>query len=971
MSIPSLTERLDDLSAADKESQQVVPPETRLDELIPLTDAGQEFEPTQVAGVGGLLRKAIKEAPVRTERPILPPGVDQGKVGQSQVIRETGAKGEVIVESMPQMPTTGKPSPTSAEVAAGVPETAFNLDMIQDADGVKQFIEATARAYGADKIAKISYKQMAEELSVSGYDEGFIARIIDPLEATKASPQDAYKMQLALVDAGKRAFDLGEQVKAAKATGELTPELTSAFMQAVALEGTLVKAVRGRQADIARTLGIFSQARQSSAQRGEMLDAIMNEAGGIESVHDFANKYTALTSSSARANMAESGYGNTLKGVLNRTTDITMSTFINGLLSNPTTHAKNIAGNLFFGGLQIPERALASVIGKTRNFMFKGGEDAISTDELYAQAMGFLQGMREGGEIAGRAFKSNTPTDPFQKIEATRLNREPFEVDFGDSDTAKAVSGALSYYGKFVTLPGRALMAEDEFFKAIGYRMELNALATRESEKMYKALVEGGIDPDNAARQSADFMADMLVNPTADIQDAAMGVARTVTFTRELEPALQGIQRAAQNPLIKMFVPFIKTPTNIALEAITRTPGLNFASPRFWGDFNAGGIRRDQAIARVTLGGAMIYSVSAGVFEGRVTGYGPMRMEDKKALEGTGWQQFSFVFDTKDVSEEMMAKFEKLTTVSRGPDKVYISYAGLEPVGTLLAIGATSGEYAQMKPGGEDLDKLMTGGTLALYTYLSEQPMLKGISDIQKVFTSGSTDGPTILYDFINAASKQISQFAIGGSPVGVVHNSFVASVERIVDPTKSNTMPTEMSTKEGMIEPAVRGFYEAVRYYKSRNPLTSDSLPRALDPITGEVEMVGKGKLYEMFNPFKESSGKYNQAKAVLVAYGVPMYIPKKSVDGIQLSATQYNRWIELATQDGALAEQIAFLGESDAIQNLASRDLGAAQAIITKTITDAYSVAKERLKAEDPDLFDALREVDEFKKDFGKYKR
>jgi hypothetical protein len=301
---------------------------------------------------------------------------------------------------------------------------------------------------------------------------------------------------------------------------------------------------------------------------------------------------------------------------------------------------------------------------------------------------------------------------------------------------------------------------------------------------------------------------------------------------------------------------------------------------------------------------------------------------------------------------------------------VYISYAGLEPIGTLLAIGATMGEYAQMTPGGEDLDKLMMGGALGVYQYLSEQPMLQGFSEIQKVFTSGAKDGPTILYDLISAASKQMSQFVIGGSPVGV-HSSFVAGVERIVDPTKSSTMPAEMSTKTGIIDPAVRGFYSAVQYYKSRNPLTSDSLPRALDPITGEVEMVGKGKLYEMFNPFKESSGKYNQAKAVLVAYGVPMYIPKKSVDGIQLSATQYNRWIELATQDGSLADQIAYLGESDAIQNLASRDLGAAQAIITKTITDAYSVAKERLKAEDPDLFDALREVDEFKKDFGKYKR
>jgi hypothetical protein len=528
----------------------------------------------------------------------------------------------------------------------------------------------------------------------------------------------------------------------------------------------------------------------------------------------------------------------------------------------------------------------------------------------------------------------------------------------------------LNYWGKFVTLPGRALMAEDEFFKAIGYRMELNALATRESEKMYKSLVDSGIDPDNAARQSADFMAGMLANPPADIQDAAMGVSRTVTFTRELEPALQGIQRAAQNPLIKMFVPFIKTPTNIALEAITRTPGLNFASPRFWGDYNAGGIRRDQAIARVTLGGAMIYSVSAGVFEGRVTGYGPMRLEDKKALEGTGWQQFSFVFDTKDVSEEMMARFEKLTTVSRGPDKVYISYAGLEPIGTLLGIGATSGEYAQMTPGGEDLDKLMMGGALGVYQYLSEQPMLSGFNDIQKVFSSGSKDGPTILYDLINASSKQMSQFLIGGSPLGA-HSSLVAGVERMVDPSRSSTLPAEMSTKTGIIDPAVRGFYSAVQYYKSRNPLTSDSLPRALDPITGEVEMVGKGKLYEMFNPFKESSGKYNQAKAVLVAYGVPMYIPKKSIDGIQLSATQYNRWIELATQDGALQDQIAYLGESESIQNLASQDLGKAQAIISKVISDAYSNAKQMLIAEDPDLFDAMRENDEFKRDYGKFKR
>jgi hypothetical protein len=965
MAFKPLTERLDELSSAEQEVEQVAPPEVQLDQLIPLENNGQEFEPTLVAGPLKFI-EAVKKAPKRTEKPMISPKADMEKVGPYQVIREDAGKAQQVLETAPTAPVAGKP-----------PETTFNLDMITGDDGFKQYIDATARVYGADKIERVSYKEIAAKAAEEGYDEAFLNTILDPSRVTEANAANAYKMLLAMTDAGKRAFDLGEQVKAAKASGTLTDELASQFAQAVALEGNLLKAIKGRQVDIARTLGIFSQARSASVDRGAQLQAIMNEAGGINSVFDLANKYTAIANAGTRARIAEKSVGGTL-------TDVWMSTWINGLLSSPVSHAKNIAGNMFFGGLQIPERMLASAIGKGRNFMFKGGEQAISGDELYAQAMGFLQGIREGGEIAGTAFIKNQATDPYQKIESVRAGKDAFDVtgmrvgtkkygfdiDFGDSEAGKAFTNALRYWGTFTTVPGRALMAEDEFFKAVGYRMELNALATREGNKMYNSMINSGIDPDNAAQQSSDLVAKLLADPTPDIEEAAMTAARIVTFTRELEPALQGIQRAAQNPLIKMFIPFVRTPTNITLEAMARTPGLNFASPRFWGDFNAGGIRRDQAIARVTLGSAMIYSVSAGVFEGRVTGYGPMRVEDKKALEGTGWQPFSFVFDAKDVDPDLMARFEQLTTVSRGPDKIYVSYAGLEPIGTLLGIGATSGEYAQMTPGGEDLDKMMMGGALGIYQYLGDTPMLSGFSDIMKVFTSGAKDAPTMFYDLISKVSRQMSEVLIGGSPLGA-HSSLVATVERIVDPSRSNVMPSEATFKAGTLEPAVRGFYEAVNYYKSRNPLTSDSLPRSLDPITGEVETVGKGKLYEAFSPFKVSDGKYNQAKAVLVAYGVPMYIPPKSFDGIQLSAQQYNRWIELATKDGVLAERIAQMGESPAIQSMAGRNLEQAQALISKEISDSYSNAKQMLIAEDPDLFDMVKEADEYKRDYGKYKR
>jgi len=937
MAIQSLETKIDSMVQDDQvnpvgvDSMSGALPETAA-APIDIVDQ-QTFEPYEVAGLGlGLVKQALKKAPTKTNIPILKGADELGTVGPYQVIKDATPKvAEDILQTAPGMPAAGKPSPTSVELKAGVQATTTSLDNIIGPDELKQHIEATGRAYGADRLEKVSYKVIAAKAMDEGYDEAFIAKIINPLEETKANPKDAYKMLLTIVDAGKHAFDLGEQVKAAKAAGTLTPELASEFQQAVAFEGVLMKAARGRQADIARTLGIFRTAREAGAQRGAMLESILTEAGGIESVHDLATKYTALDSRGGRAALSEKTIGGNVK-------DIWFSTWINGLLSSPVTHVKNIAGNLFFGAYQIPERAVASVIGTARNALF-GGERAIQANEVYAQATGFLQGMREGGVIAGKAFVNNAPTDPFTKIEAARAGRDTFDIDMGDSMAGKAMSNALKYWGNFVTVPGRALMAEDEFFKAVGYRMELNSLATREANTMYANLVSKGIGADDAAKQAQDLMSSILIDTPADIESAARGMARTVTFTRELEPALQGLQSMAQNPLIKMFIPFVS-------------------------------IRQDMALARVTLGSGMIYAAGASALDGGLTGYGPMRNEDKKALEGTGWQQFSKVFNKSDISPDQIAEFQKITSVSIGPDKVYVSYAGLEPIASMMAIAATAAEYAQMGGDGSQMEKLMMGGALGIYEYMSEQPMLQGFSDMSKVFTSGSKDAAGVFYDLMQKSSKQVGMFVIGGSPIGA-HSSMVGAVERVMDPTSVNTMPPGMGTRNSITEGAMRGFWEAVNYYKGRNPLTSDQLPRALDTITGETRKIGQGNLGEMFNPFKTSDGKMSLAHATLVEYGVPQHIPDKKMDGVALSATQYNRWIELATADGALEQAIIRIGKSKEMQRMAGIDLGAAQDVITSEISAAYSRGKAQLLLEDPDLADAIRNIKEAQRDEGKFKR
>lgn len=961
MAMQPLGERLDQLSSVEKDVAdiQAQQPNEPLPEPIEYTQAEPSFEPVDVAGLPlGVLKGVIKKAP---KREIKPP---EGAVGPYQTIPDAPVEMVEKVEREmanipPEVPMEGKP-----------PETAFNLNMIQDDNGLKQFIDVTARVYGADKLEKVSYKEIAAKASEEGYDEAFLARFIDPNKVTEANAKEAYKGLLALVDSGKRAFDLGEKVKQAKLAGNLTPELATEFQQAVALSGALMKSARGRQADISRTLGIFAQMRTASAERGAMLESILNEAGGIESAYEMAVRYTALDSRAARADLAEKGYTNDIKGWANRFLDITTTSWINGLLSSPISHAKNIAGNMFFGAYQIPERMVGSMVGKVRNSIF-GGEEAIQTNEVYAQAMGMIQGIREGAEIAYTAAKKNEPTDPFTKIEMVRSRKDPFDIDFGDSDTGKGISNAIRMYGKVVELPGRALMAEDEFFKAMSYRMELNALATRAGNAEYSRLVAAGVSPDDAAKQASSFMEQTLANPPADVDAAAKAVARTTTFTRELESSLQGIQKTLQNPLLKMFVPFVRTPTNIALEAMSRTPGLNFASPRFWADYNAGGIRKDMAIARVTLGGGIITGVGMSALEGKVTGYGPFRNEDKENLKSAGWQEFSFVFNKSDVDQEMIDRFSGITTVSVGPDKVYISYAGLEPLGTLLSVGATAGEYSMSTVGEADMEKLMIGGTMGVYQYLADQPMLAGFGEIQKVFSAGAKDAPGFLYNVMNRMSKQATSFAAGAIPITGTHSSLVAAIERYVNPERSNVMVSLSPDEVDPLAGAGKGFWEAVGTIKSRTPGLSDSLPPALDPLTGNVKTNGKGNLYEMFNPFKRGDGTFEPGYATLIEYGVPQYRPDRKIDGVELSASQYNRLIELATDGGKLAERIDALGKDRAIVTLAGRDLAAAQTMISAEITSAYKFAKEQLLFEDKDLAGAIADLKETQRDVGKYKR
>jgi hypothetical protein len=143
------------------------------------------------------------------------------------------------------------------------------------------------------------------------------------------------------------------------------------------------------------------------------------------------------------------------------------------------------------------------------------------------------------------------------------------------------------------------------------------------------------------------------------------------------------------------------------------------------------------------------------------------------------------------------------------------------------------------------------------------------------------------------------------------------------------------------------------------------------LDTLTGEVKKAGKGNLYEMFSPFRRSDGTASEAYGVLVEYEIPAYMPSRKVKGVELSAEQYNRMIEIATEDGKLADLVVKVGTDPQTVSLLAQDKSAAQTFVQSVITNAYSVAKDMLVMEDPDLALAIKDLEDEQKEYGKYKR
>ena len=889
-------------------------------------------EGIQIAGpVDAALRKLITRQATKAERNLVPeaarlaPGEmpDAAKAGRYKLIPEadqtlTDTVGAAVSRRQTFGITQGKPG--------GSPDEAFNLSRYQteDAAGI---VGGVADALGI-KTKAVTFDEIKAKAAESGIGESFLTRLIGSDGKMMANAVETYKALEVLETSANELDKLFKLVN----SGMATDADKLMLRQQVAFHGLIQKGVKGIQTETARALAVFRIPRDGSAQ---VIRQVLDEFGGDGALQDMARSYLSLESRAAQNAMIE-------KSMMSGVKDVWFSTYINGLLSSPVSHAKNVVSNTLFGAYQIPERMMAALYSNflptgVRNWksLVPGSEaDKIGLDEALTMAQSLRNGIVEGMQLASTAWKNNAPSDLMSKLEMQRGGNEPTISSgaFG-IEQDKWFAKAIDFYGTAVTIPGRALMTEDEFFKGVLYRMELNTQITRRGKVVYREGVEAGLSETDAMAKASLEIEGLFANPPRDLDEAAMLFAQKGTFTAELPPGLKNLQEVFNHPMLKIVVPFFKTPANIGLQVIERTPFAPLSSQ--WREEVAkGGIYRDMALAKVTLGSSLLYTFAALSAEGNITGRGPERKADREALMRDGWMPYSI-----KVGDQ------------------YYSYSGMEPVSALMAIAADYAEYAKHEPDASKVEEVFLGATYGLYEYLKEQPYLQGIADVAKLIGTnqqGEVDGKKIVDGLV----KQFGGFAIGGSPAGA-YSSLVAGISRLSDPTRKDTRA------DPELPMGVRGFVEAFNKYKSRLPYFNESLPEALN-LWGDPVLTSRGNPMELVLPTRVSPAQFSMVDDALVRIGSPVGMPDKKIDGVEMTAEQYNRLLTIYGKELPSKQSImdVMLSPGFTIPPLNEQQ---------QTVQDVHSKymkeAREQLKREDPALQARIAELQELRKANGLY--
>jgi hypothetical protein len=377
--------------------------------------------------------------------------------------------------------------------------------------------------------------------------------------------------------------------------------------------------------------------------------------------------------------------------------DMVIEAWMSALLSGPKTHLANVMGNTISGLWRPLETATAAGVGKVRS-LITGSQERVLPGEAAAELFGMLQGSREGVVAAYKAFKTGEG-----QLTTTR-QAEQYNPRALPSATVNLFGKERQIGGEQARIPLRMLTAEDEFFKSVAYRGDINRQA-------YAIAAKEGLPPE----QTHVRVAELSANPTEEMIAAAKKVAEYQTFQTPLGNVGRSVQNFSNSHILaKLVVPFVRTPINLLKYAGERSPlGVFSREVRDNLSGKNGAVARDTQIARITLGTMVGVAAIEMASQGLITGGGPADPKQKAIMRANGWQDYSIKIGD-----------------------MYYRYNRLDPFSIILGTVADAWEINQAA-GAKDSEKqhLMALIFGAVSKNILERASLKGPSDLIQAVT--------------------------------------------------------------------------------------------------------------------------------------------------------------------------------------------------------------------------------------------
>lgn len=337
---------------------------------------------------------------------------------------------------------------------------------------------------------------------------------------------------------------------------------------------------------------------------------------------------------------------------------------IGSLISGPTTQIINIATNGYMVGARPLERILGSLPGAAL------GNDASRSliKENLRQYTYMGSALYDGFGQAVKAIMANE----------SQIKPHGSEVQGGGTTAGKwQVAGSQAINGQYFRkwdsipnllynafsvpmtaagVPSRMLGGVDELMKQIVYRSKL---AARGHTEAVQQAIDAGLKGDAADQFIKSYVKDKL-DGAFDAEgrglDAdALREANIATFQQDLLPNSlgKGVQTLISNDktkLVRLILPFVKTPTNVLRYGVKMTPGLNILQQEYRQALfqSTNPELKAQAVGQMSTGALFMGAAAYLGAQGMITGGGSSDPKVKAQVLATGWRPYSIVWKNKD-----------------------------------------------------------------------------------------------------------------------------------------------------------------------------------------------------------------------------------------------------------------------------------------------------------------------------------